>query len=242
MSGQSLATEAHFGPPSECIKISDFLHEVTALEQSSHKVFAQSADSLGDVAQNAWTALSDERRASIEAECGYVTVPSCALRHQLRRASVAITIGFFFPPSFCAIFNLTDAHQNSVQDVRKALGDVITEPSLMAHVMRSHELFTHSIYETAEVSGRKKRKRLTVEEPAEEHPQVTSLRRSLEGVRLRCWPYAPPPQSHVTRIHLHPDSRYILHSLYGLRSSQITIHSPAQYVPQPLLMTCATSH
>lgn len=160
MSGQSLATEAHFGPPSECIKISDFLHEVAALEQSSHKVFAQSADSLGDVAQNAWTALSDERRASIEAECG-------------------------------------------VQDVRKALGDVITEPRLMAHVMRSHELFTHSIYETAEVSGRKKRKRLTVEEPAEEHPQVTSLRRSLEGVRLRCWPLTlhsalfirPPKQS-----------------------------------------------
>ena len=97
MSGQSLATEAHFGPPSECIKINDFLHEVAALEQSSHKVFAQSAESLGDVAQKAWAALSDERRASIEEECGCVTFfcTSHALRPELLRASVAIAIVFF---------------------------------------------------------------------------------------------------------------------------------------------------
>ena len=110
----------------------------------------------------------------------------------------------------------------------------------MAHVMRSHELFTHSIYETAELSGRKKRKRLTVEEPAEEHPQVTVLRRALEGVRLKCWPYVLP-QSHGIRTHLRSDSRCTPRSSYGLRSSPITIHSRARCVPRSLL-TYATSH
>ena len=62
------------------------------------------------------------------------------------------------------------------------------EPRLMAHVMRSHELFTHSIYDTADLSGRRKRKRLAVEEPTEEHPDVTNLRRTLDAIRLKSWP------------------------------------------------------
>lgn len=75
-----------------------------------------------------------------------------------------------------------------MRDVQKSLNDVIMEPRLMAHVMRSHELFTHSIYETADLSGRKKRKRPAVEEPTEEHSQVTALRRTLEAIRLKSWP------------------------------------------------------
>ena len=75
-----------------------------------------------------------------------------------------------------------------MQDLQTSLNDVITDPRLMAHVMKTHELFTHSIYETAELSSRKKRKRLAVEEPNEEHPEVTALRRSLEAVQLKCWP------------------------------------------------------
>lgn len=62
-SGQSLATEAFFGPPSEAIKVADFLHEVVQLEEaSSRAVFAPSAESLPERA----------RRASIEVECRYV--------------------------------------------------------------------------------------------------------------------------------------------------------------------------
>lgn len=64
--GQSHATEAYFGPPSEAIKVEEFRRE---LEKFSHSVFAQSADSLPDVAQQAWAKLSEGKRTSVEAEC-----------------------------------------------------------------------------------------------------------------------------------------------------------------------------
>lgn len=66
VNGQSHATEAYFGPPSEAIKVEEFRRE---LEKFSHSVFAQSADSLPDVAQQAWAKLSEEKRTSVEAEC-----------------------------------------------------------------------------------------------------------------------------------------------------------------------------
>ena len=70
-SGQSLAAEAFFGPPSEAIKVADFLHEVVQLDEAaSRAVFAPSAESLP--AREWWEALPEERRASIEAECRYV--------------------------------------------------------------------------------------------------------------------------------------------------------------------------
>ena len=94
MSSQGLATEALFGPPSEPIKIDNFVHEV---EQSSHRVLAQSADLLGDVAQKEWTALSGARRASIEAECRYV-LPSYVSFRWSARSQLQI-----FSPSFRAI-------------------------------------------------------------------------------------------------------------------------------------------
>ncbi|EKM54490.1 uncharacterized protein PHACADRAFT_96477, partial [Phanerochaete carnosa HHB-10118-sp] len=92
---------------------------------------------------------------------------------------------------------------NSVQDVQKSLNDVIADPCLMAHVMKMHERLTQSIHETAELSGRKKRKRPAVDEFAQENSDVLALRRGLEAVRLKCWPLTlrsalfirPPKQS-----------------------------------------------
>lgn len=71
-SGQSLANESYFGPPSELIQISDFVHEVSEIETSQRTVFAQSADSLPEAANAGWLKLSEERRLSIADECRYV--------------------------------------------------------------------------------------------------------------------------------------------------------------------------
>lgn len=73
----------------------------------------------------------------------------------------------------------------------------------MGHVMKSHEQFTQSIHDTAELSSRKKRKRPAVDEQSQEHPEVLALKRSLEAVRLKSWPLTlhaalfirPPKQS-----------------------------------------------
>lgn len=79
-------------------------------------------------------------------------------------------------------------YQYSVQDLQRSLNDVIADPHLMGHVMKTHEIFTQSICDTVELSSRRKRKRAAVEELGQEHPDVLALRRSLEAVRLKSWP------------------------------------------------------
>lgn len=79
-------------------------------------------------------------------------------------------------------------HQNSVQDIQNSLNNVIVDPRFMGNVMKTHEMFTQSIHDTAELSGRKKRKRAAVDELAQEHREVLALRHALEAVRLKSWP------------------------------------------------------
>ncbi|KAI0329438.1 hypothetical protein GY45DRAFT_1354566 [Cubamyces sp. BRFM 1775] len=98
-----------------------------------------------------------------------------------------------------------------VDDLRTSLEDVVRSPRLMGHVTRTHEATVHAIHETAEPSRGKKRKRTTLADPAEEHPDVTALRLKLEASKLKCWPLTlhaapfirPPRQSdHNTLIHV----------------------------------------
>lgn len=58
----------------------------------------------------------------------------------------------------------------------------------MAHVTRTHDASVQAIYETADMSNRKKRKRVTVVDPDQEKPEVTVLRRQLEQIQLKSWP------------------------------------------------------
>ncbi|KAI0374031.1 hypothetical protein BV20DRAFT_936281 [Pilatotrama ljubarskyi] len=75
-----------------------------------------------------------------------------------------------------------------VNDLRVLLEGTIQNPRLMGHVTRTHEATVHAIYETAEPSTRKKRKRTTLADPADEHQDVTALRLKLEATKLKCWP------------------------------------------------------
>ncbi|KAI0358449.1 hypothetical protein OH77DRAFT_1474071 [Trametes cingulata] len=90
-----------------------------------------------------------------------------------------------------------------VDDLRISLEDIVQNPRLMGHVTRTHEATVHAIYETAEPSGRKKRKRTTLADPADEHQDVTALRLKLEATKLKCWPltlhaasFIRPPRQH----------------------------------------------
>ncbi|EIW63307.1 uncharacterized protein TRAVEDRAFT_69354 [Trametes versicolor FP-101664 SS1] len=98
-----------------------------------------------------------------------------------------------------------------VDDLRKQLEDIIENPRLMGHIARTHEATVHAIYETAEPTSRKKRKRTTLSDPEEEHAEVTALRLKLEATQLKCWPLTlhaasfirPPRQpDHNTLIHV----------------------------------------
>ncbi|OBZ67997.1 snRNA-activating protein complex subunit 3 [Grifola frondosa] len=77
---------------------------------------------------------------------------------------------------------------DSVDDLKSSLHNVIDNPRLMAHVSKTHEATIHSIFESADPSNRRKRRRMTVAEPAEEHAEVTALRLKHEQIELKCWP------------------------------------------------------
>ncbi|PCH43773.1 hypothetical protein WOLCODRAFT_26180 [Wolfiporia cocos MD-104 SS10] len=99
---------------------------------------------------------------------------------------------------------------NSIDDLRQPLHNVITAPRLMTHVMKSHQAVVHSIYETADSSNRKKRRRTMLPEPAGERADVTALRLSMDNTRLKCWPLTIHAASFI-RPPKHSDRNTLIH-------------------------------
>ena len=97
----------------------------------------------------------------------------------------------------CEIFPLsltpsqigTHGDQLSVDDLKSSLEDVLNDPRLAAHVLKNHELTVNAIHESADTSGKRKRRRMNLPEPALEHPEVTALQRKLDAVKLKSWPF-----------------------------------------------------
>ena len=79
--------------------------------------------------------------------------------------------------------------KSSVDDLKSSLEDVLNDPRLTAHVLKNHELTINAIHESADTSGKRKRRRMNLSEPALEHPEVTALQRKLDAVKLKSWPY-----------------------------------------------------
>ena len=79
--------------------------------------------------------------------------------------------------------------QHSVDDLKASLEDVLNNPRLAAHVLKNHELTVNAIHESADASGKRKRRRMNLPEPALEHPEVTALQQKLDAVKLKSWPY-----------------------------------------------------
>ncbi|CAL1707632.1 unnamed protein product [Somion occarium] len=126
----------------------------------------------------------------------------------------------------------------SVGDIQESLNEVVSNPRLFSHVIKTHEAAVQSIYETAESSSRRKRKRVTVTEPADEHAGVASLRSKLDAVQLTSWPLTlnsalfirtPRHADHNTlvetkRLNLSSDVNNIHQALIF-----VTVHSPLSW-------------
>lgn len=76
-----------------------------------------------------------------------------------------------------------------MDDLKTPLEDILSNPRLAAHVLKNHELTVNAIHESADASGKRKRRRMNLPEPALEHPEVTALQRKFDAVKLKCWPY-----------------------------------------------------
>lgn len=76
-----------------------------------------------------------------------------------------------------------------MDDLKSSLEDVLNNPRLAAHILKNHELTVNVIHQSADTSGKRKRRRMNLPEPALEHPEVTALQRKLDAVKLKSWPY-----------------------------------------------------
>ena len=85
--------------------------------------------------------------------------------------------------------NKVHKDQHSVDDLKSSLEDVLNNPRLAAHVLKNHEFTVNAIHESADTSGKRKRRRMNLPEPAFEHPEVTALQRKLDAVKLKSWPF-----------------------------------------------------
>ncbi|KAI0645699.1 snRNA-activating protein of 50kDa MW C terminal-domain-containing protein [Trametes meyenii] len=97
-----------------------------------------------------------------------------------------------------------------VDDLRASLEDAVKNPRLMGHVARTHEATVHAIYETADSSNKRKRKRTTLADPSEEHPEAIELRKKLEATKLKCWPLTVHAASFI-RTPRQPDHNTLIH-------------------------------
>lgn len=81
----------------------------------------------------------------------------------------------------------SDLVKHSVEDLKASLTNVIEDPQLMSHITRHHDAGVYAIYENAGLPTRH-RKRITVVDPAQEHPDARALRDKLDASNLRSWP------------------------------------------------------
>lgn len=98
-----------------------------------------------------------------------------------------------------------------VDDLKSSLHHVLADPRLITHVTKSHEAVVHSIYETADPSSRRKRRRTTLPEPAQEHADVSALRQELDAVKLNSWPLTMHSASFI-RPPKHSDRNTLTHA------------------------------
>lgn len=75
----------------------------------------------------------------------------------------------------------------SVSDLRTEVENVVNNPSLITHAIKMHEAAVNHIYNHADTSGRKKRKRAELIDPLDETPAVTALQNKLDGIHLKSW-------------------------------------------------------
>ena len=155
--------DSHFGPASDPIDIAQFIWAATELElqaPTSMPIFSISPASVAGF--EAMGQLPEEYKDSIAEECRY------ELFYQLKSSS-------------------NQLRSDSVTSIKSSIEDVLNNPTLYAHVTKTHETNTYLIHEHADTSTRRKRKRPGVLDPAHEVPAVTALQKTLDNVPLKAW-------------------------------------------------------
>ncbi|TFY69154.1 hypothetical protein EVJ58_g572 [Rhodofomes roseus] len=124
--------------------------------------------------------------------------------------------------------NNTEKAWKSVPSAQQAA--VAAECRLMAHVWRSHQATVQSIYESAESSNRRKRRKVAVPEPGDEQADVTALRHSMDNSKLKCWPLTSHAASFI-RPPKHSDRNTLERAKsFGMGTDSSKVHEALVFV------------
>ncbi|KAH9832186.1 snRNA-activating protein of 50kDa MW C terminal-domain-containing protein [Rhodofomes roseus] len=122
------------------------------------------------------------------------------------------------------------AAECSLDDLKGSFHDTLTNPRLMAHVWRSHQATVQSIYESAESSNRRKRRKVAVPEPGDEQADVTALRHSMDNSKLKCWPLTSHAASFI-RPPKHSDRNTLERAKsFGMGTDSSKVHEALVFV------------
>ncbi|KAF7967527.1 hypothetical protein HWV62_33978 [Athelia sp. TMB] len=86
-------------------------------------------------------------------------------------------------------FNESIQEECSVADIKSSVENVLNNPTLYAHITKTHDTNVYIIHEHADKSSRRKRKRPGMLDPANEPPAVTALQKTLDAIQLKSWQY-----------------------------------------------------
>ena len=86
-----------------------------------------------------------------------------------------------FSPAIVA----AEREQNSVTDLKSSLLEVVNDPRLFSHASTAHNATVTQIYDTADISNKRKRKRPTVADPTQQLPEVIEFQKKLDASQLR---------------------------------------------------------
>jgi snRNA-activating protein complex subunit 3 len=104
----------------------------------------------------------------------------------------------------------------SITDIKSSIEELLDNPTLYAHITKTHDTNVYLIHEHADTSGRRKRRRPALLDPAHEVPAVTALQKTLDTVQLKSWQYV----SNLIHLELDADTaiRLMLDSALFMRA------------------------
>lgn len=97
--------------------------------------------------------------------------------------------------SLCPVTSLIVNTFASVAEVKTSIENALSDPTLYAHMTKTHDTNVYLIYEHADTSGRKKRKRPPNVDPQYEPPAVNAFQQTLDDIKLKSWPYVSSSDS-----------------------------------------------
>lgn len=71
--------------------------------------------------------------------------------------------------------------------MKTSIEDALNDPTLYAHITKTHDTNIFLVHDHADISGHRKRKRPANVDPEHELPAVIAFQKTLDSIQLKSW-------------------------------------------------------